>query len=41
MRVKSSVFMNAPSHMLPVFAVILLEMTVAIAKMGTIGKSTI
>ena len=41
MRVNNIVLMNAPNQILPVFAVILLEITVAMARMGIIGKSTI
>ena len=38
--VNSRVLISAPSQMLPVFAVILLAITVAIARMGTMGKRT-
>ena len=39
--VNNNVLMIAPSHTLPVFAVILLEITVEIARIGTIGMRTI
>ena len=39
--VNNKVFIIAPSHILPVFAVILLDITVDIARMGTIGIRTI
>ena len=41
MMVKSMVFMNAPSHIFPVSAVILRDIRVAMARMGTMGMSTI
>ena len=39
MMVKSMVLMNAPSHIFPVFAVILRDIRVAMARMGTMGIS--